>query len=165
VAELSEHHKEAIVLLLARYRTPAEVALVMREEFELELAIQQIVKYDPSRPVYEAGERWLPVFEAARKAYIEDAAAVPVANQGFRLNLLQQGIDAAKKSKNWKLVAELTEQASKEVGGVFTNIRDLNVNQTGRARRELLASAIAEHYTKTNGPQPQATDQPAPGLQ
>jgi hypothetical protein len=164
VAELSEHHKEAIVLLLARYRTPAEVALVMREEFELELAIQQIVKYDPSRPVYEAGERWLPVFEAA--------AAVPVANQGFRLNLLQQGIDAAKKSKNWKLVAELTEQASKEVGGVFTNIRDLNVNQTGRARelsaderRELLASAIAEHYTKTNGPQPQATDQPAPGLQ
>jgi hypothetical protein len=165
VAELSEQHKEAIVLLLARMRMPAEVTLVMREEFDIEVEIKQIIRYDPTRSTYEAGEKWLAIFEAARETYLKDVAAVPVANQGFRLNVLQRGIEAAVKNKNWKLAAELTEQASKEVGGVFTNVRDLNVNDgRGRARdltteerRELLAGKMAEAL---EGKQPVAN---APG--
>jgi hypothetical protein len=152
VAELTEALKEEVVILLARFRRPGEVSAHMREEHDLEVPVQQVRKYLPTHPQYEGGEKWRPIFEAARKSYIEDVGNVPIANQGFRLQTLQEGMEAAKKQKNWKLVAELTEQASKEVGGVFTNIRDLNIadsrdrarNLTEDERRDLLLQRFQE---------------------
>jgi hypothetical protein len=164
VAELTEPEKEAIVTLLAQFNRHSEVVAAMREAHELEITIQQVRTYDPTHPRFVASEHYRTLFEEVRKAYIEDVSAVPIANQGFRLNLLQEGIAAAKKAKNWKLVAELAEQASKEVGGVFTNVRDLNVTSRGKAvelsaeeRRELLAQKMIEAL---QAPQPQAN---APG--
>lgn len=158
MAELSNIHKEAIVVALARFRSPTEVAAMLKADFELDLgehAVQQIVKYDPTRPAFEAGEKWRPIFEAAREAYINDVKLVPAAGQAYRLNTLQEGIEAAKKAKNWRLVADLLEQVAKEVGGVLTNSRDLNINDGRRAkdmttedRRSLLGSILAEELAK-----------------
>jgi hypothetical protein len=161
VAELSDQHKERIVVLLARYRLPSEVAVQMKDDFGLELTVQQIVKYDPSRPVYEAGEKWRPIFEVARQDYLENVKAVPVANQGWRLQTLQDGIEAAKKAKNWRMVADLLEQAAKEVGGVLTNSRELNISDGRRAREmttedraALLGSIVAEAMEARKQQQP-----------
>jgi hypothetical protein len=134
MAELAEADKERIVLLLARFKRPAEVVAIMAEEFGVETTVQQVRTYDPTNPRFEASEKWRPIFEAARKAYIEDVSIVPVASQGYRLQLLQEGIDAAKKVKNWGMVASLTEQAAKEVGGVLTNERNLRVDDSRRQR-------------------------------
>lgn len=150
MAELTEQHKEAIVLLLARNKGPAEVAVTMRDEFGLELIVQQIVKYDPTRAAYEAGDKWLPIFEEARRAYLEDVAKVAIGNQAFRLNELLDLYQAAKKQKNYKLAAELLEQAAKETGGSFTNARDVTINDnrkplaalTPEERRELLLGKL-----------------------
>jgi hypothetical protein len=67
------------------------------------------------------------------------------------LNLLQEAVDAARRSRNWRVVAELLGQAAKEIGGVFTNSRQLSVSDGRRARdmtsderRELLGSMISE---------------------
>ena len=38
--------------------------------------------YDPTRPYFDAGEKWREVFETKRKAYLEDVQKVPIANQG-----------------------------------------------------------------------------------
>lgn len=148
-----------MILHLARCRTPAEVAVLMREEFELEITIPQVVKYDPRRPSYEAGEKWLPLFEAARTSYLKDVEDVPIANQGFRLQTLQEGLEVAKKAKNWKLVAELMEQAAKEVGGVLTNERNLRVRRddvpdTPEDRAAALAALVGEALDKRAAKQP-----------
>lgn len=156
MAELSDQIKEGIVIQLARFRRPAEVAVWVREEFGLDLgdtAVQQIVKYDPSRPAFEAGEKWRPIFEAAREDYLTNVKAVPVANQGYRLMILQKGIDDAVSKKNWRLAADLSEQAAKEVGGVLTNTRELNVNNNARTmssedRAAALGALLSEALDK-----------------
>lgn len=161
MAELSEPHKEQIVVLLAHFRGAAEVAVAMKNDHGLELTVQQIVKYDCAKPSYEAGEKWRPIFEAARQAYLEDVKTVPAANQGYRLQMLQEGIEAARKAKNWKLLSDLLEQAAKEVGGVLTNTRELNVNDSRRVkdmssedRKAMLGSILAEELAKAEERKP-----------
>src|SRR3954469_12946036 len=131
VAELSNAHKEAIVVALARFRSPSEVAALMRADFGLDLgehAVQQIVKYDPTRPAFEAGDKWRAIFDLAREAYSKDMEKVIVANQAWRLNELHDLYNLAKKAKNTKLAADLLEQIARECGGVMTNSRELTVN-------------------------------------
>lgn len=99
-----------------------------RDEYQLELETKQIGRYDPLRSYYEGGERWREVHKIARENYRNNVHEIPVANQSYRLNILQKGIEAAEKSKNWVLAAQLTEQAAKEVGGVMTNQRNFKVD-------------------------------------
>jgi hypothetical protein len=156
VAVLSEPHKEAIVVQLARFRRPAEVVAFMRDEHELELTVQQVRTYDPTNPRFEADrDKWEPIFAAAREAYIADMKQVTVANQAFRLNELHDLYGKAKASKNYKLAAELLEQIARECGGVLTNRRELDVSDSRRARdmstddrRALLGSIIAEELAR-----------------
>lgn len=136
VAELSDAQKLEIVEALACYRAPGEIIRHFQSEHDLDLTHKQVGGYDPTRPHYTAGDKWRDIFDARRKKYLEDVASHPNANQGYRLGLLQEGIEAAKKAKNWPLVAQLLEQSAKEVGGVLTNERNLKVDdsRTQRAR-------------------------------
>jgi hypothetical protein len=134
MAELTEQQKLEIVEALACFRTSAEIIKHFGAEYGIEMDSRQVGGYDPTRPYYEAGDKWREIFEVKRKQYLEDVAAVPVANQGYRLQRLQHYIAEAEKAKNWKLAAELHEQAAKEVGGVLTNERNLRVDDN-RAQR------------------------------
>jgi hypothetical protein len=126
---------------LACFKAVGDIIVHFRSEYGIEVDHKQVGSYDPTRSYYEAGPKWREIFEARRKAFIEDVSAVPVANQGYRLQLLQEGIEAAKKAKNWGMVASLTEQAAKEVGGVLTNERNVRVDD---ARRQRAADMTAE---------------------
>lgn len=165
MAELTEEHKTAIITGLAQFMRAADIVVMMREEFGVEIDTQQVSKYNPLRACYEGGEKWRDIFDAARKAYIEDVQTKPVANQGYRLALLQKGIEAAEKAKNWVLVASLCEQAAKEVGGVLTNERNLKVDDARRQRAadmtpedrrlavaEVIRQAVEHLATKGNAP-------------
>jgi hypothetical protein len=134
MADLNDDQKREIVEALACFSTPAQIIAYFQSEYGLILEHVQVGRYDPTRPYYAAGDKWREIFEARRKGYLEDVAAVPVASQAYRLNLLQEGIDAAKKARNWPLVAQLAEQAAKEVGGVLTNQRDVRIDDTRRQR-------------------------------
>ena len=131
MAELTEAQKLEIVTRLAQFEAPADIVASFGER-GIVCERSQIGSYDPTRPYFEAGEKWREVFDAARKFYLEDVASVPIANQGFRLNLLQQGVAHAVSRKNWELAAKLIEQGSKEVGGVFTNVRDVSISDSRR---------------------------------
>lgn len=155
MAVLTEADKEAIVILLARFKRPAEVVAIMREEQELELTVQQVRTYDPTNPRFEADrDKWEPIFNAAREAYTSDIKQVVVANQSFRLNELHDLYNRAKKAKNLKLAAELLEQIARECGGALTNSREVNINdQRPRSmsqedRAQLLGSMIAEAMSR-----------------
>lgn len=136
MADLTEPQKYEIVEALACYCEPSTIIARFRLEHGLNLTHKQVGRYDPTRPYYEAGDKWRDIFDARRKKYLENVASHPNAHQGYRLGLLQEGIEAAKKAKNWPLVAQLLEQSANEVGGVLTNERNLKVDdsRTQRAR-------------------------------
>jgi hypothetical protein len=133
MAEFSDELKLEIVTRLAQFEAPGDILRDLGTR-GIQSDYTQVGSYDPTRPYYEAGEKWREIFDAVRKAYLTDVAAVPVANQGYRLNILQKGLEAAVRSHKWDLAASLAEQASKEVGGVFTNIRELGLNDSRRPK-------------------------------
>ena len=119
--------------------------------FRSELSHKQVGRYDPTRPYFDAGEKWREVFWGRRKAYLENVADVPIAHLGYRLQLLQRGVEAAQTAKNWALLAELLEQAARAVGGIMPTQRnhpatdkrtdDLQ-NMTSDERRAALAAIV-----------------------
>ena len=137
MADLTEHQKLELVSMLACFREPAAIIRHFQLEFGLTIEHKQVGRYDPTRAYFAAGAKWRDVFEARRAAYLNDVSAVPVAHQAYRLNLLQEGIESAKRSGNWKLVAELAEQAAKEVGGILTNQRHHHIDDRKSSVRDL----------------------------
>ncbi|MBA4755384.1 MAG: DUF2280 domain-containing protein [Sphingobium sp.] len=148
MADLSDEAKLFIVQAFARFSSPAEVVVMIREDFGIETTIQQVRTYNPEHPKFEAGSKWRPIFEAVRKVYLEDVSSIPIASQAFRLNALQKNYDRAIKHGNVVLANATLEQAAKEVGGVLTNARNVSVQQTAGGFRNLTSEerriAVAE---------------------
>ena len=123
MAELSETQKREIVEGLATFQSPTSIIDHFRSAHGLDLPHKQIGRYDPTRPYFDSGERWRAIFEARRRAFLENIADVPVAHKAYRLAILQEGVDAARAAGNWVLVMQLLKQAAREVGGTSTNER------------------------------------------
>lgn len=170
MAELTDAQKLEIVSMLAAFRDVTSILDHFRQVHELELTHKQVGSYDPSRSYFDAGDKWRDIFDAKRKAYLEDVATVPIANQGFRLNRLHELALQAERDKKPALAAQLYEQAAKEVGGVLTNQREMKV-ETNRMltpsemspedRKLAVAEAIRdllERRAKEGPPPPPTTD-------
>ena len=136
MAELSDDLKLEIVSMLACYRKSQTIIDHFRDEHQLELTHKQVGSYDPTRSYFEAGDQWRDIFDAKRKDYLEGVAKVPIANQGFRLNLLHELAIKAIEDDKPALAAALLEQAAKEVGGVLTNQREMRVDDVRKGRPE-----------------------------
>lgn len=122
MAQLTESLKVEIVQRLARFQPPAEIARQLREDYALEVGIPQIVGYDPTRPSFEAGQRFVEIFNITREAFIKNVDAVPIANQGYRLQVLQSLLENHLKHKKLPEAARVVEQAAKEMGGLYAAI-------------------------------------------
>lgn len=124
MASLPEPIKAFIVQQLACYDTPTQVAEAVFEEFGLRLERQQVANYDPTKAAGKRGglsKKWHDLFEATRKAFQDETAKIPIAQQAFRLRTLNRLLERTERQGNTALVAQLLEQAAKEVGGTFTN--------------------------------------------
>ncbi len=133
MAELSEDQKREIVDMLACFRDPKAIVDHFGENYGLDIPYRQVLAYDPSRPHYDSGDKWRDIFDARRKAYLEEVATVPIANQGFRLNILNEQLrKALAKGDRGGEVLMILEQAAKEVGGILTNQRELRVDDNRR---------------------------------
>ena len=107
------------------------------EQFEVETSVQQVRTYNPEHPKYEAGEKWRPIFNAVRKAYLEDLSSIPIASKAFRLHALQKNYERATKMSNLVLANATLEQAAKEVGGFLTNERNIKLERSESSVRDL----------------------------
>jgi hypothetical protein len=134
MADLTEHQKLEIVEALAGFQSPSAIIAHFRSAHGLDLTHKQVGRYDPTRPYYDAGDRWREIFEARRKSYLEDVSAIPVAHKAYRLNMLQEGIDVARAAKNWVLVAQLLKQAAEEVGRAPTSQGALQIDDPAEQR-------------------------------
>ena len=128
MADLTDQQKTEIVLCHARFMTPSDIVVMLREEHGVESDTAQVVRYNPTKACYEGGERWRPIFDARRKAYLEEVSSIPIAHQGFRLNLLNEMTMKAIRDEKPGLAAQLLEQAAKEVGGMLTNQHNVRID-------------------------------------
>lgn len=124
MAALTGEQKVFVVERLAAFQTPAEVIQAVAETFGVTVAKQQLQRYDPTTTNGAGLSAELrEVFARTRESYIKETAAIPIAHQAFRLNELQRMYRAV--GRNAELGAKLLEQAAKEVGGHYTNRREL----------------------------------------
>ena len=134
MAELTDEQKHEIVELLACYRTTAAIIAHFQEVHGFEMNHKQVGIYDPTRRYFAAGDKWREIFDERRKAYLESVSTVPIANQGYRLNVLNELLVKALANDKPGLAITLLEQAAKEVGGIMTNQREVRVDDNRRMK-------------------------------
>jgi hypothetical protein len=129
--KLNEDDKPFIVMWLACFKSPSEVAALVKEEFGVTMSRQAVEVYDPTKRAGRSlSEELKKLFEETRAAYIADVQAVPLAHQRYRLDVLQRLLDREllKDAPNKGLVLDIQERGAKESGGAYTNRRE----HTGR---------------------------------
>jgi hypothetical protein len=137
--ELPDAVKTFIVHALACFDSPSTVAASVKEEFDgLTVTRQRVHTYDPTKKAGEGlGAELKAVFEATRKAFLEETAAIGIANKAVRLRKLDRIAQKAEAAGNHVMVMGACEAAAKEVGGAFTNRHEL----TGKDGKDLPAAA------------------------
>lgn len=124
MAQLKKEVKFYIVRSLAKFNTPQETADAVNIDFGIKVTRQQCERYDPTkRAGQELSTELKAEFEATRQQFIDNPQHVPLANLTYRLERMQRVIDHA--GKNSVLVLTTLEQAAKDVGGVFTNRKEI----------------------------------------
>jgi len=127
MAKLNEAVQRFIVQALACYDTPTQVADSVKEEFGIEITRQQAASYDPTKAMGKTlAKKWRDLFHDTRAVFRKEVAEIPIADQAFRLRQLHRMANEAMRRKNIVLAASLMEQAAKEMGGMFTNKRELS---------------------------------------
>ena len=118
MATLTDEIKEFIVKALARFDSPTQVALAVKEDFGIEISRQQVYAYDPdgSRP---PAPRWSALHAATREKFLRDIAEIGVAQKAVRLRMLDRWAQRAEARYHLTDAASFLEQAAKECGGVY----------------------------------------------
>jgi hypothetical protein len=126
-AELTDEQKRFIVAGLACFDSPSEVVAEVKKEFGLELSRQRVQGYDPTK-VQGRGlsEHLKTLFHFTRQEYLANEAEIGIANKVHRLRMLERIASKATERGNVMVALQALEQAAKEVGGAFTNRRELS---------------------------------------
>ncbi|HBN1562528.1 DUF2280 domain-containing protein [Enterobacter hormaechei] len=122
MAALSPEVKAFIVQALACFDTPTQIASQVKQEFGLDISIQQVSSYDPTKAIAKnLGQKWIDLFNATRTRFQTELSDIPIANKAYRLRALNRMMTRAEGMKNMALAASLMEQAAKEVGDAYSN--------------------------------------------
>lgn len=138
--KLSEEIQRFIVVSMACYETPTEVAKAVKERFNVEID-RQLAGYYAST---EAAKQWQELFAVTREHYLHDTASVGIAQQGFRLREIEKLYARAKTRGADKLAADFLKQAAEEVGGVYTNVRSLSGKLEGNLTVRQVPAAVED---------------------
>lgn len=124
MAVLKEPVKIFIVQALACRDRPQEVVDAVRQEFGIEIPLQQCAAYDPTRPTCRKLSADLKkLFFDTREKFDAGLIDIPIANKHYRLKQYQKQLE--RNAKNTVMSLKILEQAAKDVGGQFTNKTEL----------------------------------------
>lgn len=144
MARLNKRVKLYIVRSLATYETPSETARGVQEEFGIEVTKQQCEAYDPTKKTgQDLSEEFKTEFYRVRKEMNDNLSSIPIANIAYRLMRLQKFIDLAQFKENPVIVPSLMEQAAKEVGGLYTNRKEITGAGGGPLQSENVTQVVA----------------------
>ncbi len=134
--KLPEAVKTFIVQSLACFDTPSTVVDAVKREYGETITRQAVESYDPNKKAgANLSVKWRALFEETRKAFLEDTSKIAISHRAVRLRALQRLADKAETQGNTVVAASLLKQAAEEVGGVYTNRREL----TGKDGKDLPA--------------------------
>ena len=143
MAALSPEVKAFIVQALACFDTPTQIASQVKQEFGLDISIQQVSSYDPTKAIAKnLGQKWNDLFNATRTRFQTELSDIPIANKAYRLRALNRMMTSAEKMRNMALAASLMEQAAKECGDAYTNKQ--KVEHSGGLAVSSVASVMDE---------------------
>lgn len=132
--KLSEAVKTFIVQSLACFDTPSVVVAAVKAEFGDVVTRQAVEGYDPNKKAGAAlSDKWRQLFDETRKTFLEDTSKIAISHRAVRLRALQRMAEKAETQGNMVLAAQLHKQAAEEVGGAYTNRREL----TGKDGKDL----------------------------
>lgn len=134
MATLKVIHKRYIVERLACFDTPSDVVDAVRETFDgLDVTRSQVLNYDASKSWARKrmARDLVKLFDETRAEFRRSTEGVPMAIKSFRLRRLLRLADRAESMGNVTAAAQMYEQAAKEVGGVYTNARTLDLTTAG----------------------------------
>ncbi|TBB27324.1 DUF2280 domain-containing protein [Rhizobium ruizarguesonis] len=133
-AKLSDEVKTYVVQALACFDSPSIVAASVKKEFGVEISRQLVESHDPNKKAASGlAPKWRALFEETRKTFLEDTASIAISHRAVRLRALQRMADKAETQGNMVLASSLLKQAAEEVGGSYTNRREL----TGKDGKDL----------------------------
>ncbi|MFI5229941.1 MAG: DUF2280 domain-containing protein [Gemmatimonadales bacterium] len=167
-APLSAEVRTFIVTRLAWFESPTAITGMVKEAFGLELNRSTVAYYHPesSGTGERLGAEWIELFTAARAAFVKKMGKEPISRREYRLMKLQRMLDTEEDAGNIAGARAILEQAAKEVGGLFTNRRELSGPDGGplevdvddlRARLAQRVAALAPKDTATALDDPSAT--------
>lgn len=124
-SKLEAEHQIFIVQQLAVFERPKSVQTKLKEIFEIEIALSSIVYYDISNK--DLPKKWKTLFSSTRRKFLNNSAAIPIANKSFRLQKLQNMFERQENDKlqNTVEMRATLEQAAKETGDAFSNKQKL----------------------------------------
>ncbi len=132
--KLTREQQTYVVQALACFDTPSVVVASVKKDFGVTLSPQLVETYDPTKKAgRNVAARWRALFEETRKTFLEDTASIAISHRAVRLRALQRMADKAEGQGNMVLSASLLKQAAEEVGGSYTNRREL----TGKDGKDL----------------------------
>lgn len=130
----SDQVKTYVVQALACFDSPAVVVKAVKAEFDVVISPQAVEAYDPTkRAGKKLSQRFRMLFEETRKTFLEDTATIAISHRAVRLRALQRMADKAETQGNMVLASSLLKQAAEEVGGAYTNRREI----TGKDGKDL----------------------------
>ena len=135
--KLSDEQKRFIVQSLARFESPSELVQLLKQDYDVEVTPQALQGYDPTKTNGQnLSKQYKELFEETRQQYLSDVNSIGIAQRAFRLNKLHDMAMAALSRKNYAQAAQFMEQAAKEVGGAFTNKREIGGPNGGPIEHE-----------------------------
>jgi hypothetical protein len=143
--ELSDEVKTFIVQALAMYQRPAQVIAAVKAGFEISVSKQQIQFYDPTKGAASKrlSERWVNLFNETRSRFDAEVATIPITKQAYRFAMLQRMAER-NETRNPQLAAELLKQVAQDMGSVFTNTKNIKVDDPARQLADLLGLGVDE---------------------
>jgi hypothetical protein len=122
---LTPEQKLFIVTRLAAFQEPGVVRDALLRDYGFEVSLQSLTSYDPTSATgaRDLSAKLKKIFEHTRAAFLKEIEAIPITHMAYRLQMLGKMERAAFARKNYPLVTQLLEQAAKETGGMYTNVR------------------------------------------
>jgi hypothetical protein len=132
--KLPDEVKAFIVQSLACFDGLAVVVAAVKKDYAIDVSRQLVESHDPTKKAgTNLGSKWRALFEETRKAFLEDTTQIAISHRAVRLRALQRMAVKAEDQGNMVLASSLLKQAAEEVGGAYTNRREL----TGKDGKEL----------------------------